>query len=98
LGESEESCPELPPLGAILGQAIIEKSKQDDAITAHQKKDSLKGFKQSIAAMTERGEAAEWTLTVNSEELLNRPYQLLVEGKKANSILLDATALGNAAG
>jgi hypothetical protein len=104
LGQNEESCSELAPLGAMLGQAILEKSNLDDVITAHQKKDSLKGFKQSIAAMIERGEAAEWMLAVNNEELVNhggepnRLYQLLVEGKKTNSILLDATALGNAAG
>jgi hypothetical protein len=104
LRENEESCVEIPPLAAILGQAIIEKTKLDDIIAANQKKDTLKGFKQSIAAMIESGEAAEWMLSVDENELVNhggepnRLYQLLVEGKKANSILLDATALGNAAG
>jgi hypothetical protein len=104
LGESEKSCLVLAPLHQVLSEAITEKTKLDDYISANQKKDSLKSFKQSIATMIEQGEATDWMLTVDKEELVNhggepnRLYQLLVEGKKANSLLLDSSALGNAAG
>jgi hypothetical protein len=104
LEEDEEMCRPLTSLIQTLGQARLAKSKLDDTINAAEKKDTLKAFKNSVAAMMERGEAALWISTVTEKDIVNhggesnRLFQLFIEGKKANSILVDSATLGNAAG
>jgi len=102
LDEDAEACSELMALQQALGATTIEKSKIDHLIQANQRKEGLKAFQQSIAAMIESGEAASWIKHVSVQDLestggeVNRLYQLLVEGKKANSLSLDSATLGNA--
>lgn len=66
---------------------------------AGQRKNALKSFKQSVAAVIEAGELAEWIENIQDSELNNyggeagRLFQLLVEGKKANLLLVDSAAL-----
>ena len=52
--------------------AKLSQWQQQARATANQKRDSLKGFKQSIAAMIERGEVVEGIVKVIKEELVNR--------------------------
>lgn len=101
LGLDAEACPELMALREALGASVVERANLDDMMRVNQRKESLKAFKQSIAAMIESGEAASWIQHVSSQDLantggeVNRLYQLLVEGKKANSLLLDSATLKN---
>ena len=82
--------------------AKFSQRQQQARATVNQKRDSLKGFKQSIAAMIEQGEVVKWIATVTKEELINRGgeanrlFQLLDKGEKAKS-LVDSIALANAA-
>ena len=72
-------------------EAICAKSQLDQRVFAGQRKNALKSFKQSVAAVIEAGELAEWIENIQDSELnyhggeANRLFQLLVEGKKANS-------------
>jgi hypothetical protein len=98
-----DSCHIFTTLRDALNEAVTVKSELDAEISKNQKKDSLRAFKKSLAAMIEAGEAAEWIRTVSKDDIdnhggeVNRLYQLLIEGKKANSLLLDAATLQNAA-
>ena len=94
---------ELTNLIRALNDVSLAKSSLDDLVFVNQRKDTLKAFKQSVASMIECGELAAWIGTVDKEELVNhgaeanRLFQLLIEGKKANSLLVDSTALTSAA-
>lgn len=94
---------QLEVLLTTIATSAKEKSKLDDQIQYSQKKLSLKSFKYSIATLIEDGTLGDWVLAVKEDELkntggeVNRLYQLLTEGAKANSLLLDATTLQNSA-
>ncbi|KAL3938905.1 MAG: hypothetical protein SGBAC_006281 [Bacillariaceae sp.] len=103
LGHSIDRCEPLGLLRKAFEEAIHAKSILDQHVFAGQKKNALKSFKQSVAAMIENGELSAWLDKVQLEELKNhggesnRLFQILVEGKKANSLLVDSTALRKAA-
>ena len=94
---------ELEQLLTWITTSAKEKAKLDDQIQYNHKKLSMKSFKHSVANLIEEGRLGEWILQVKEEELkntggeVNRLYQLLTEGKKANSLLLDSASLQNAA-
>jgi hypothetical protein len=98
-----ENCSELMELVEVLHNAILAKSDWDQVLEQSHKRDTLKSFQQSVAAVMERGEAAEWIQIITKEELTNhggetnRLFQLLVEGKKAHSLFVDSVTLANAA-
>ena len=103
LDRDPEQCKELTELLRVLTETSLAKSSLDELVCNSQRRDTLKSFKQSVACMIESGECGEWIQKVNKGELsnhgaeVNRLYQLLIEGKKANSLLVDATTLTNAA-
>ena len=101
LDQDQAACRPLQSLLAALKEARLETTKMTATLHAAEKKDSLKSFQQRIAAMMERGEAAEWIATASKEDVVasgapNRLYQLLVEGKKTHSNHVDVETLENA--
>jgi len=97
------SCPELTKLLEVLEEAIPPKLELERVLQGKRKKNELKVFKWYVAGKLEAGEAAEWMASVTEDELVelggqsNRLYQLLAEGKKANSLAVDPDTLQAAA-
>ncbi|CAJ1966873.1 unnamed protein product [Cylindrotheca closterium] len=100
---SIDRCEPLVLLLKACDEGVHAKSILDQHVFAGQKKNALKSFKQSVATMIESGELSDWLDKVQMDQLknhggeANRLFQLLVEGKKANSLLVDSTALRKAA-
>ncbi|CAB9523189.1 SAM and U-box domain-containing protein 1 [Seminavis robusta] len=101
--DPKDYCLELEQLLTWIDTCAREKSQLDDKIQHNQKKLSMKSFKHSVAALIEEGRLRDWILNAEKQEIINtggevnRLYQLITEGKKANSLLLDADSLRNAA-
>lgn len=101
-GETLEQNKNIRELLRCTDECCMKKSELDSLIQHNQKRRSMKSFKHSIASLIEDGTLDDWVLTVQKEEMVNtggeanRLYQLLIEGKKANSLLLDSTSLQNA--
>ncbi|KAL3915216.1 MAG: hypothetical protein SGILL_005752 [Bacillariaceae sp.] len=100
--DSEEASNESADFRGLLqclDDAQIKKSELNEVMEKTQKKQSMRDLKQRIAGMIENGTLADWILEVDKDELdvkggePNRIFQLLIEGKKANSLLLDAESL-----
>eukprot|EP00978_Attheya_sp_CCMP212_P039703 scaffold208923_cov51-Attheya_sp.AAC.2 len=95
----DTSTTELVPLHDILEEATVEKAKLEELFEGYVKKDARKNFKAKVAEILEKGVAANWLESVSNDELIkmgaeaNRLYQLLIEGKKANSLVLDGETL-----
>ena len=95
----EASCPALLSLEEALVAAEQIKSELEQAVRSYGKRDARKHFQRYVANLLERGEAEYWILNVTEEELANlggdanRLYQWLIEGKKANSLVFNETAL-----
>ena len=98
-----EKCGEIDELACALGEASRTKATFDELVFSSQQRDTMKAFKRTVAAMIESGEVAEWIQTVTKDSLdatgseANRLYQLLIEGKNSNSLLVDSTTFTNAA-
>jgi len=97
--EALEKNKELEELFSCIDACCMRKAELDDQMQHNQKKLSLKSFKHSVASLVEEGTLTDWIGTIQEQDIINtggevnRLYQLLTEGKKANSLLLDSTTL-----
>lgn len=94
-----ETSQSLRSLLGILGEASEVQVQLDQSIMAYGKRDARKAFRNFIASKLEHGDSELWMSNVTEEELegldgsSNRLYQLLIEGKKANSLAFNDTTL-----
>lgn len=104
LGEDESACPEWVNLSEVISSSLIPKAELQDAMEGKRVKNELKAFKWTVSDKLELGDTASWIELVTAEELAslcgrsNRLFQLLVEGKEANSLMVDTDTLRAAAG
>jgi hypothetical protein len=103
LEEDADACPELSTLQQAAYDAAVVQSRFVDALASLDTKDSVKAFSRSLETMIETGQAGSWLKNVSTDEWINqgaevnRLFQLLTEGKQANSLFLDPTTLHTAA-
>jgi hypothetical protein len=99
LKEATNESEDFRELLRCLDDAQMKKLELNAVVERSEKKQNMKELKQRIGSMIEGGTLADWILEVDKEELdvkggePNRIFQLLIEGKKANSLLLDAESL-----
>ena len=99
-----DECQEIQDLQQTITEANESLSKIVRSLESLQKKDCLKAAKQKLAFKLESEDATAWLMTVSADELsnegtdANRLFQLLTEGKTANSWLLSPITLQIAAG
>jgi hypothetical protein len=98
LGELSVSTA-LSSLQEALAAAEIVKEELESVLQSYGKRDARRTFQRCVADQLERGQAESWVSTVTEEQLAelggdaNRLYQLLIEGKKANSLAFNETTL-----
>jgi hypothetical protein len=89
----------LPSLQEALAAAEVVKQELESALESYGKRDTRRTFQRCVADQLERGQAEVWVSAVTKEQLTelggdaNRLYQLLIEGKKANSLAFNETTL-----
>jgi hypothetical protein len=99
LGEPSVSTTALSSLQEALAAAEVVKQELELALESYGKRDTRRTFQRCVADQLERGQAEVWVSTVTEEQLselggdANRLYQLLIEGKKANSLAFNETTL-----
>jgi len=95
----EASSQELMSLHEILEEAAAQKNELEKLCEGYIRRDSRRSFKAKVAEFLESGVGPKWIENATKEELEelggepNRLYQLLIEGRKANSLLMDGTML-----
>jgi len=95
----ETHTSEFFSLQQVLEDVTEEKYKVEEIYESFLKKDRKKNFKVEVAGILETSKALHWMETVSRENLVemrgevNRLYQLLIEGKQANSLTFDGPTL-----
>ena len=97
--EGESSSHALSALLDALKEASDLQARLERMTENYGQRDARRAFKQTIAKKLELGDADTWVTSITNEELeslggdANRLYQLLIEGKKANSLAFNDTTL-----
>ena len=103
-GTGETTSSSLTALLGCLQDALGCKAQLEKSLESYGKRDARRAFKDAVAHKLERGDAEKWVNSIVVEDLKtlggdsNRLYQLLIEGKKANSLAFNDTTIEAAEG